>query len=337
MKFLKYILFILLALPTVANAQSGRKSFAGVDSGTHYVRGFMRIGYASIFTTSPNYKLDINGNTFVGGQLVVNSGATEIGAVIGNSNTDRWNIGVGTGTLATNDYGFFSFGTGLTTDPALIVGKPSARFARLSGITRLQLYGTNFNSGVLLECALNGSATGDALQIGTIANSSGTGHNPTSGEVVILRLPYNAGLNSDFNPTSGAARYASLWIEPRIKQTGTASGITRGVYVGLKIDSAADYRAIEVGNNSGMGIYQSSSTISNLFRGLTGFGTTIYAQAAVHITKTNGYQQLILSTSYTPTSSADANGEVGTICWDDEYIYVRTSTGWKRTPGLSTF
>lgn len=43
-----------------------------------------------------------------------------------------------------------------------------------------------------------------------------------------------------------------------------------------------------------------------------------------------GYQQLRLRTSYTPTGSADANGNVGDTAWDDNYFYIKTSVGWKR-------
>lgn len=40
---------------------------------------------------------------------------------------------------------------------------------------------------------------------------------------------------------------------------------------------------------------------------------------------------------YTPTSTADPVGIVGDICADDNYIYTKTSAGWKRTPSLETF
>jgi hypothetical protein len=44
-----------------------------------------------------------------------------------------------------------------------------------------------------------------------------------------------------------------------------------------------------------------------------------------------GYQQLRLRTSYTPTSTADTNGEIGDVAWDDDYIYIKTSIGWRRS------
>jgi len=51
---------------------------------------------------------------------------------------------------------------------------------------------------------------------------------------------------------------------------------------------------------------------------------------------TNGYTQLRLRRVYTPTSTADSNGEDGDIAWDDDYIYIKTTVGWKRTT-LSIF
>jgi len=45
---------------------------------------------------------------------------------------------------------------------------------------------------------------------------------------------------------------------------------------------------------------------------------------------TNGYQQLRLRTNYTPTSTADTNGEIGDIAWDNSYLYIKTGTGWGR-------
>jgi hypothetical protein len=45
---------------------------------------------------------------------------------------------------------------------------------------------------------------------------------------------------------------------------------------------------------------------------------------------TNGYQQLRLRTNYTPSSTADTNGEIGDIAWDNSYLYIKTGTGWGR-------
>jgi hypothetical protein len=58
--------------------------------------------------------------------------------------------------------------------------------------------------------------------------------------------------------------------------------------------------------------------------------------ALLHLNGATGYNQLRLETSYTPTGSSDANGNVGDIAWDNSYIYVKTGVGWKRA-ALSTF
>jgi hypothetical protein len=51
--------------------------------------------------------------------------------------------------------------------------------------------------------------------------------------------------NASFAPTSGNATIAGIRIAPTINQTGTANGITRGLYVNPTLTNAADFRAIE--------------------------------------------------------------------------------------------
>lgn len=66
-------------------------------------------------------------------------------------------------------------------------------------------------------------------------------------------------------------------------------------------------------------------------------GAGVSAPASqVDVQGATGYSQLRLRTTYTPTSTADANGNTGDFSWDDNYIYIKTSAGWKRA-ALSTF
>jgi hypothetical protein len=65
----------------------------------------------------------------------------------------------------------------------------------------------------------------------------------------------------------------------------------------------------------------------------------VNATARLQVTNTTGFNQLRLTTPYTPTSSADTDGNIGDIAWDTGFIYVKTAsgaTGWKRST-LATF
>jgi len=63
-------------------------------------------------------------------------------------------------------------------------------------------------------------------------------------------------------------------------------------------------------------------------------GTAITSQLAVN--GEQGYNQLRMRKKYTPSSSSDANGNVGDVSWDDDFLYIKTASGWKRT-ALSSF
>ncbi len=58
---------------------------------------------------------------------------------------------------------------------------------------------------------------------------------------------------------------------------------------------------------------------------------TITATSAIDIEGINGFNQFRLRKTYTPSSSTDANGNTGDMSWDENYIYIKTASGWKRT------
>ena len=53
--------------------------------------------------------------------------------------------------------------------------------------------------------------------------------------------------------------------------------------------------------------------------------------STLDVSGTTGYNQFRMRTSYTPTGSADANGNLGDVAWDDDYMYLKVSTGWVRS------
>lgn len=91
-------------------------------------------------------------------------------------------------------------------------------------------------------------------------------------------------------------------------------------------------------DNSGASVIQfSGGTTSSYLNGPSNFGIGNNSPTSkVDINASNGYTQFRLRNSYTPTSTADANGNIGDIAWDDNYWYIKTSIGWKRT-ALSTY
>ena len=71
----------------------------------------------------------------------------------------------------------------------------------------------------------------------------------------------------------GSTAYNGFHYLTTINQTGTANGITRWVYINPSITNAADFRAIELTNNIGKGIWQ-TGTGTNSFAGNVGIWTT---------------------------------------------------------------
>ena len=62
----------------------------------------------------------------------------------------------------------------------------------------------------------------------------------------------------------------------------------------------------------------------------------IQPTSALDITSDDGFDQLRLRKSFTPTGSSDSRGNTGDMAWDENYIYIKTASGWKRST-LSDF
>jgi hypothetical protein len=142
------------------------------------------------------------------------------------------------------------------------------------------------------------------------------------------------GTTEGFAPTSGTGSFNGINLPITINQTGGANGVTRGLRIAPTLTNAADWRSIEWTNISGFGLY-GSGTADNYLNGNLGIKTTSPTDL-IDINGANGYSQLRLRTAYTPTGTADANGNTGDVSWDADYIYIKTAAGWKRS-ALSTF
>jgi hypothetical protein len=174
----------------------------------------------------------------------------------------------------------------------------------------------------------NARITNQNLSEFALYNYGGTNLNGTTGTQSTFAI------RQSFLPTSGSAIYNAFRINTTINQTGTSSGISRGLFISPILTLAADWRSIEWNNNTGFGLY-GVGTATNYLNGNLGIKTTSPTDL-IDINGANGYSQLRLRTAYTPTGTADANGNTGDVAWDDNYIYIKTAAGWKRS-ALSTF
>jgi hypothetical protein len=136
-----------------------------------------------------------------------------------------------------------------------------------------------------------------------------------------------------------------------VKINGGYSGITSGVGVGTNANAPRFDINGGVGTGTGIvgdiyfstgnaqvaGSTRHSMTTRWIMKGGTGFlSNHANPKSLIDINGDNGYSQLRLRTSYTPTSTADTNGNTGDFSWDDDFFYIKTSEGWKRS-ALSTF
>lgn len=77
------------------------------------------------------------------------------------------------------------------------------------------------------------------------------------------------------------------------------------------------------------GFYQEGTGTTNHFAGKLGIGATVPTDD-LHINGVTGSTQFRLEKSYTPTGSGDTAGNIGSIAWDNNYLYTKTNTGWGR-------
>jgi hypothetical protein len=133
-----------------------------------------------------------------------------------------------------------------------------------------------------------------------------------NGETTLIELnkPVNRGVNESNLPVGGRE------IGLRILFNGD-------------LNTASEIRALETVN----GDVRLHTTSGRTSIGLDGSSTIT---SRLDVSGEEGYNQLRLRKKYTPTSSSDTNGAVGDVSWDDNYIYIKTSSGWKRS-ALSTF
>ena len=196
------------------------------------------------------------------------------------TDTDFW-MGV-TEDAGSDDDDLFQIGDGnvIGTNPFLTINTSgNVGVGTTNPTSAFQVYSLGINSSSQI---VPGAAAGQSdVSTGVWrVNSLSTGnHNLTLTLQNVQQGPTSGTRDSltttpSFNPTSGTGVINTFTLATTVNQTGGANGITRGLYVNPTLTAAADWRSIELSNNSGFGIYQSGASALNYFAGNVGIGTT---------------------------------------------------------------
>jgi hypothetical protein len=113
-----------------------------------------------------------------------------------------------------------------------------SRMAAISTST-LGIYGVNNTQAIKFVAGVIANIIADNTSLYEFTHSGHATNDSTLRRVNIL------GLTNTFTPTAGDAILNHISIISTINQTGTASGIVRGLYIAPTLTAAANYRAIE--------------------------------------------------------------------------------------------
>ncbi|MCP1384805.1 hypothetical protein [Runella salmonicolor] len=262
-------------------------------------------GDVGIGTTSPTAKLNVVGTTLLDGTAtlssylnlpVLGSGAVAARGVAFQGN--EYVMGYGTeGVAGSNIIG--------PVYSRVDYGPYSYRWGKHTGAALLA-DGSNFTTQMVLTNAgnvgINVPSPSFKLEVaGTVGIRDGLG-------VQVFRDGSNS-INNHLYFANTANNRAYNW---QLNEDGSAAtfwGFTTGV---------GWNRLMSVNSNGNVGVNVDTPT------------------SRIDVDGTDGFNQIRARKSATPSATAATDGNTGNIVWDDNYIYIKTSAGWKRA-ALSTF
>jgi hypothetical protein len=207
--------------------------------------------------------------------------------------------------------------------------------ARVTGILRASgnyiQYGTNLNVGI--GSTSNGGtfsnsgvgflyATANINSVAIYGHNYYTGnYNATSGTQGAVSFQSAA-----FTPTSGNAVFNGFNLTFTLNQTGTANGITRGLYIAPTVTAAIDFRALE----TTVGKVCLNTTSGNTMIGTT----TDIASAKLNVQSTT--QGFLPPRMTTTQKNAIASPAAGLVVYDTTLgkLCVRTASSWETITSL---
>ena len=231
---------------------------------------------------------------YYGGNVLIGTYTADAGEKLQVVGTTRITPAANTPALISTGYSVTGSNSGSMIDLAgtwNTTGNPTA--------IKLNVTNTASTLGVLMDLQVGGTsiakfrALGDLImpgagQFGGLKfqsagiNYIGTGIS-TTGTLDLY------GVTSAFAPTSGSASWNVFSMRNTINQTGTASGIIRGVYIAPTLTAAADFRAIETtqGRVILADTYSASGSLSGSLLDMTQTWNTTGNPTAIKLNVTN--------------------------------------------------
>jgi hypothetical protein len=284
--------------------------------------------------SSPTHTLDVTGTIGINdSQIVYLPDQTNFeGTLI---------IGNGGGSLSNldGDEGKFNTALGLGALYANTTGRDNTA----TGYYALNSNTTGFDNSATGYQALYYTTTG--LQ--NVAHGARALYSNTSGASNTGIGTYALSMNTTGTNNTGIGALANIFNQEGSNNTiigyeagrGTSPHTKSGnIFIGYQAgysEEGDNKLYIENSNSSTPLICGDFSLDEVYFNGGVGVHTTT-PSAVFDVNGSTGYNQIRMRTSYTPANTADTNGNTGDIAWDDNYFYMKTSAGWKRS-ALSTF
>lgn len=212
-------------------------------------------------------------NSRIGFDLVIVGAALATVASFSATSDSRGQLNVGTTTPVILTPAVLTIATGFTVGnsaQSLILGGSSGTISTITTSTSA--------FGIIFQANENGAASTAGIRFG----NTSTNLTQTSGtrDYINIHIP--------FAPSSGTAVHNQMSFLSILNQTGSATGITRGIFLNQTLTAVADFRAIEIACDEADAklIYQTGTLGRNNIMAKTRFGSTSAPTAQLNIDQT---------------------------------------------------
>lgn len=326
---------------------------AAVIGGEGFLQGGNAFGATAELGTTDNHPLEIKANDNVA--LTVNTDGT-VQYTDGTEGDGKILMSSADGTLSAQSADSVVANSNAWINGLKNFGAASNNHARLWAAQDTVSITSGFGGNTVPVIYIHGRriAIGDLVRPGTtsfrvVGTSSGTGETPA---ISMEGRPTDGGSRKigTLIAVAGYGETVPAVVNLAISRAGTNRPIPH--YIGI---SALNWSASPATTNYFIHSesFQPSSTNWFLF-GNAPVKSQLAGNLLLNKVADNGYKlqvgeggvhvespdepekQLVLTAPFTPGNTADAKGEVGAITWDNDYLYIKTTAGWKRA-ALSTF